>query len=68
MKKGIHQTAFVEDDDSEADLLRFDGAGQASRAGSDHQYIGARLGMRTKLGLGLNFNFGGGEKIGHGIS
>ena len=61
----IHQAALVEDDDLKSNLLRFDGAGEAGRPGSDYEHIRALLGMRVNFGPGQSFNVFGGEKIGH---
>jgi len=62
----IHQTAFVEDDDSKSDFLCFDGAGEAGRPGANYQHVRALLRMRANFGLGQSFNVFGSEKVRHG--
>ena len=63
----VHQASLVEDDDSQANLLRFDGAGQACGTSADDEHIAAHLRTRLGPGLSLGFEFQGGKEVRHGV-
>ena len=61
VKERVHQASLVDDDDFEANLLRFDRAGQSRRSGADDEDVGVHLRMRLGLGLGQGVDDLGGE-------
>ena len=66
VEERIYQASFVQDDDLEANLLRFYGAGEPRWPRSDYEHIATHFRARFGLGLRLGFDYFGCEKVRHG--